>query len=284
MSIYKREFYGFTGPINLSHLPDHIVSLFRDSYDLPGDFKFENVTPGEENICWSGQVPKSLHGFIDRLKQGAWTSEMIDAGILAAKEDICGITPQHYPHAGEMIQDAINIIPHLDKNAKILIGGSVSPWIESICLANQFTDITTSDYEVRKVDDKRISFVHAHDIRDMKFDLIISFSSIEHDGLGRYGDPINPYGAFNAVDELYNSLNDNGYLLCGIPTLPEDEKYHSTRIEKFWHIIFSKKSVKKLFRKFNVLDIVDQTNYNKLWQHQPIYILQNNSTTGILKK
>jgi len=26
------------------------------------------------------------------------------------------------------------------------------------------------------------------------FDMVFSFSSIEHDGLGRYGDPLNPNG------------------------------------------------------------------------------------------
>ena len=275
MSVDKREYYGFTGPMNLSHLPDHIVSCFKESYNLPSNFKFEDFTPQKEDICWSGQVPKSLHGFIDALKQRVWSSEIIDAGISRAKESIDTITPHHYPHAGKMIQDAISAISGLDRNLKILICGSVSPWIESICFANQFTNITTSDYEVRNVEDDRIKFVHAHDIGDTKFDLIISFSSIEHDGLGRYGDPINPHGPFNAVNEFYESLNDNGYLMCGIPVLPEEKKLKPTRIVKNRHVIFSKKDVEKLFKKFKIHDIVDQLDgWKQLWQHQPIYILQ----------
>jgi len=216
MSINKREYYGLTGPMNLSHLPDHIISLFRDCYDLPDSWHFSDKEPNSNpnwSIAWHAQVPVSLHSYLNTLKSGAWTREIIDTGICAAREDIDSITPVHYPNAGKMIQDAIKKVPSLDKNAKILIGGSVSPWVESICLANQFTNITTSDYGVRKVEDDRIKFVHANELGDTKFDLIISFSSIEHDGLGRYGDPINPYGPFNAVDEFHESLNTNGHLL-----------------------------------------------------------------------
>ena len=276
MSINKREYYDFTGPMNLRHLPESIVSLFRDSYDLPDGWQFPDVEPNpNESIAWGGQVPVSLHPYLNTLKSGVWTREIIDAGICAARENIDNITPVHYPNAGRMIRDAINKVSSLDKNAKILIGGSVSPWVESICLANQFTNITTSDYEVRKLEDDRIKFVHANDIRNTKFDLIISFSSIEHDGLGRYGDPINPYGPFNAVDEFHESLNDNGCLLCGIPVLPEEKKPHSSQIEGHWHVIFSRKSVEKLFRKFKMIDVINQPDgWGCLWQHQPIYILQ----------
>ena len=272
----KREYYGFTGPMNLSHLPDHIVSLFRDSYDLPDGWRPRNVTPeANKATCWGGQVPVSLRPYLNALKSGVWTSQIIDAGIQSAKESIDSITPRHYPHAGKMIQDAINKVPSLDKNAKILIGGSVSPWVESICLANQFTNITSSDYEVRKVEDDRIKFVHANELGETKFDLIISFSSIEHDGLGRYGDPINPYGAFNAVDEFHESLNTNGHLLCGIPTLPKEVKAQVTKVAAHSHIIFSENSVKKLFRKFKTLEVITQPDgWVSDWQHQPIYILQ----------
>ena len=30
--------------------------------------------------------------------------------------------------------------------------------------------------------------------RELNFDAVVSFSSIEHSGMGRYGDPLNPWG------------------------------------------------------------------------------------------
>ena len=35
------------------------------------------------------------------------------------------------------------------------------------------------------------------------FDFAVSFSSIEHCGLGRYGDPLNPFGDFEAVAQVW---------------------------------------------------------------------------------
>ena len=54
---------------------------------------------------------------------------------------------------------------------------------------------------------------------DTMFDLILSYSSTKHDGLGRYGDPINPNGDFAAVKEYHSMLNDEGYMILGIPTV-----------------------------------------------------------------
>ena len=30
--------------------------------------------------------------------------------------------------------------------------------------------------------------------RELSFDVVVTFSSIEHSGMGRYGDPLNPWG------------------------------------------------------------------------------------------
>lgn len=45
------------------------------------------------------------------------------------------------------------------------------------------------------------------------FDLIVSYSGIEHDGLGRYGDPINPDGDISAMREMWLSTRAGGVLL-----------------------------------------------------------------------
>ena len=38
------------------------------------------------------------------------------------------------------------------------------------------------------------------------YDVIISYSSLEHSGLGRYGDYLNPNGDLETMDEIYNHL------------------------------------------------------------------------------
>jgi hypothetical protein len=51
----------------------------------------------------------------------------------------------------------------------------------------------------------------------MKYDVIILYSSLEHDGLGRYGYPITPNGDIDACIEAYSMLNKEGYFNCRIP-------------------------------------------------------------------
>jgi hypothetical protein len=109
--------------------------------------------------------------------------------------------------------------------------------------------------------------------KQLKYDIIISYSSIEHDGLGRYGDPINPNGDIDACIESYTMLNDNGYFICGIPI-----GYGC--IEGNFHRIYNKKRIDKLFSLFSqFVGSINNTNYDNTldftgnnWKNQPIFI------------
>ena len=109
--------------------------------------------------------------------------------------------------------------------------------------------------------------------KEMKYDAIISFSSLEHDGLGRYGDPINPNGDIDACIEVYSMLNKEGYFICGIPI-------GDGCIEGNFHRIYNKKRLDKLFCLFhnyigcvNYQTLDDKLNFTGTnWQNQPIFI------------
>jgi len=53
--------------------------------------------------------------------------------------------------------------------------------------------------------------------RKIKADMAFSYSSFEHDGLGRYGDPINPDGDIIAMHEARDGLKEGGLLFLGVP-------------------------------------------------------------------
>ena len=50
-----------------------------------------------------------------------------------------------------------------------------------------------------------------------KFDVACSFSTYEHSGLGRYGDPIDPNGDIKSMSILKTMLIDDGYLILMVP-------------------------------------------------------------------
>ncbi|MBP5977936.1 DUF268 domain-containing protein [Brasilonema sp. CT11] len=75
-----------------------------------------------------------------------------------------------------------------DKNMAIM--GSQRPIYESICLVYEAKSCTTIDFQPITVeyDEPRIKTmtIAQYDQNPVRFDVAISISSFEHDGLGRY--------------------------------------------------------------------------------------------------
>jgi len=78
----------------------------------------------------------------------------------------------------------------------------------------------------------------------LKTDSIESLSSLcvlEHIGLGRYGDPIDPWGSEKAIKELMRVLKGNGNLFCSVPVDRECRIYFNA------HRAFTREYIVKLF-------------------------------------
>ena len=80
------------------------------------------------------------------------------------------------------------------KDKHFLVIGSQRPWIEVILLSLNVGHITTLEYNEYNTDHPRISILSPlkflHTVQSNAaplFDGLVSFSSIEHSGLGRYG-------------------------------------------------------------------------------------------------
>ncbi|VDM48084.1 unnamed protein product, partial [Toxocara canis] len=50
-----------------------------------------------------------------------------------------------------------------------------------------------------------------------QFDFIVSYSSIEHSGLGRFGDPLDPKGDLREMQKIQCLLKRGGLLFLGLP-------------------------------------------------------------------
>ena len=79
------------------------------------------------------------------------------------------------------------------KHKHVLVIGSTSPWIEVILLSEGVGNITTLDYNPYNTDHPKIRTLSPMDMSQLiwtgnapTFDAMITFSSIEHSGLGRY--------------------------------------------------------------------------------------------------
>ena len=54
-----------------------------------------------------------------------------------------------------------------------------------------------------------------------QFDAMVTFSSIEHSGLGTYGDSINPWGDLISMARAWCTLKPKGKALVGVPHGPD---------------------------------------------------------------
>jgi hypothetical protein len=126
---------------------------------------------------------------------------------------------------------ACNII--LDKyasqyvtNKTGLILGSEHPWAESKLLNRYFAKkIITVEYSEIITTYPNIQTMLPHQMAEQylegnfpSIDFIFSFSSIEHDGLGRYGDILHPFADLETLSRMYCLLPSGGILFLGVPS------------------------------------------------------------------
>lgn len=106
---------------------------------------------------------------------------------------------------------------HPIEGKRVAIMGSIKPWYEAICLHYGGTPISI-EYNVITPADKRLRMIHVDDAsKEEPFDAAISISSFEHDGLGRYGDPINPNGDFQTMEKMKKLVKKDGLLFLAVP-------------------------------------------------------------------
>ena len=85
-----------------------------------------------------------------------------------------------------------HIVEHIPVAGKhVLVIGSQSPWIEIILLNNGAKHITTFDYVPIKSEHPQVEVITPEGLADIylnqetRYDVMITFSSLEHSGLGR---------------------------------------------------------------------------------------------------
>ena len=88
----------------------------------------------------------------------------------------------------------------------MLVIGSEAPWVEATLLAAGAARITTLEYGKIPTDHPQLYPILPDDMRAMYlngalslFDAVVTISSLEHSGMGRYGDNLNPWGDVQAM-------------------------------------------------------------------------------------
>ena len=170
------------------------------------------------------------------------------------------------------------------KNKDIAIMGSVEPLYESIAIYFGGRP-TTIEYQLIISDDPRLKTLTVEEFirHPQQFDVAFSISSFEHDGLGRYGDPLNPRGDLEAMEKMKSILKPNGLLLLSVPIGADTLVWNA-------HRVYGRLRLAELLSGWKLLDFFpSKFPYRKIRDgskkicdgSQPIFVLQNSITDDI---
>ncbi|HXP89748.1 MAG TPA: glycosyltransferase [Fibrobacteria bacterium] len=105
------------------------------------------------------------------------------------------------------------------KGLDVVVIGSEFPWYESMCLEAGARSITTIEYRQVSCAYPGMTFLTPDEFRRTPrvFDAALSISSFEHDGLARYGDPLDPNADLAAMQDMKALVKPGGLLYLAVP-------------------------------------------------------------------
>ncbi len=136
----------------------------------------------------------------------------------------------HTSWAARVVKE-INPTFHTDISSSLYFCGLVSAFIPVHFYDYRPADLHLSDLETHKGD------LHDLPFADNSVNSLSCLHTIEHIGLGRYGDPIDPEGDIKAINELKRVLAPGGSLLIVTPVGKPRIEFNAHRIYSYEQIV-----------------------------------------------
>lgn len=157
-----------------------------------------------------------------------------------------------------------------------VVMGTQVPWYEAIALVFGASSVTTIEYCRARSEDARLRFLTPddYDRAPRRFDCAFAISSFEHDGLGRYGDPLNPAGDFAAMQKMKQIVTPGGLLYLAVPVAMDKLVWNA-------HRIYGRIRLPMLLQGWTVLAAIGYAealyDIDTGWDafHQPVFVLKN---------
>ncbi|TRY80487.1 hypothetical protein TCAL_15510, partial [Tigriopus californicus] len=208
----------FDSSTELEESPHKIPAFLYDEFTYQGRVHVSNMFRNDE-------TPFS--------KYADWNKDMVQNLVTKIRH---GIPTSSY---GAKAYSSLKLAMHHTKNtgAHVLVIGSQKPWVEAMLLEQGASHVSTLDYSSIKCDHPQITTYTPPELTAAflsgtlpVFDGVVSYSSIEHSGLGRYGDALNPYGDLIAMARAWCLVKDLGFAVVGVPTGPDHITFNLHRV------------------------------------------------------
>lgn len=229
-------------------------------------------------ILYPGQLSAVL-SVKDLPMRLVWTQAMwrqlLDA--LAAGHNVA---PSDYPGAQADLQ--LSLEGRLLSSDTAMVVGSVSPWIEAILHQRRCKRIVSIDLHpavseidgVRSVDYRALARSSAGPA-----DILIAYSTVEHIGLGRYGDAEDPEGDVKWMRDFARpNLRPGRHFLLAVPLGERDSTCGAHRIygpDRLARLLGGWTLVEAIFqsRRFDHVPFAEEFG-GEDWQRQPVLVLR----------
>jgi len=146
----------------------------------------------------------------------------------------------------------------------VLVVGSQELWYEVIALEYGAKTVEVSEYQDRECECKEISYIKPESLVGCQYDSIINISSIEHAGLGRYGDSLDADGDVKEMARLRSVLKPGGLMFMAVPI-------GSDMIVWNLHRIYGKGLFKRLVEGWDAFDVIGGSVTSGI---QPVVVLR----------
>lgn len=231
------------------HIPSDLVDRFTMDHQIPVVYRYRDDSYSSD---------KAL----------IYSAEQIDSFLEMARMKI----PFYYGATDTYLYQALEKYSAQIAHKNVAVIGSNVPWYESILLSYNAHPTTIEYNKIVNLDPRlEILTVDEYNVEKKQFDAVLSISSFEHDGLGRYGDPIHPDGDLLAMENAKKMLKEGGLLFLAVPVGQDCLVWNL-------HRIYGKIRLKALLKGWRIIEYFG-FSYEDLDQdghhiHQPIFILK----------
>jgi SAM-dependent methyltransferase len=217
---------------NGSTAPSQMAATLKNDLDKAKRVRPPRIIPPSllNEYTLGGRVPvgqKYRESDYTPDKPLVYTREAVDTHIDNIKNKR-NIFPR-YGQTNIWLFEALTANPIQNKDVAVM--GSNKPWFESVCLAYGGR-CTTIEYNKIVSEHPGIKTMtpSEYDRSPVRFDASFSISSFEHNGLGRYGDPLNPNGDLDAMKKMKSILKPGGLLFLAVPVGRDMVLWNANRV------------------------------------------------------
>eukprot|EP00960_Hanusia_phi_P046629 757942-Hanusia_phi.AAC.3 len=241
------------------YMPQHLEAEYLDDFEIGVAYKYRDDSVPSSYYSLPKFILNELKKMVHR-RQGGTNYVDVDMILYQLFED----------RSETSVWQAM-------QGQDVVIIGSLVPWYEIFALENGARHAYTIEYNEVDHHHPGITTVTPEEYWSQgqdrqRFKVGFSISSIEHDGLGRYGDPLDPQGDFRAMRQLEDILEEGGILLLAIPVGKDVVVWNI-------HRVYGEYRLTKLLSRWTVELVIglnqDMLQDSVIIAPQPVFVLRN---------